>query len=119
VAENGSRFLLAYELYSWKAESGDDWEFALKPTTNRRKTPAELFDASRIRGLDSLDRKLGELEPGTTVVWFQKLMSRPGVVEKGAERLRVPPKDVVAKVKEMIERHELRLQGLDPPAPNP
>lgn len=111
-----------YDLYSWPSETGDGWEFALlSGETSRRKTPQEVLDAKRsLKGLDPLALAFDVLEKGSTVVWIEGLytaqrdpatgqMVDMGPV-KGAERLALPPNDVLDEVREIARDRNIKLR---------
>lgn len=99
-----------YELYSWEHSTGS-WSFCLLYTTDRQKTPEEVFsDKTALHGIEQLKRELSKLSPSSRVVWFDRLTLN-GVKIKGSEQLKYPPKKLIDEVKRYADAHGITVSG--------
>ncbi len=88
-----------YELYSWQARG--EWYFALLTGTNRLKSRREVrAPGARVRGVETLKRRLDLLAEGEEVSWSAGLV--PGMA--------LPPEGVVRDVKEHCDRRGIILR---------
>ena len=95
-----------YELYSWPAEQGDEWEFTLITGTNRLKTLEEIVAADvasesewvkiSVSGTEALKAVLDQLPQGERVTWI----SGEWLEQVGgpAGSIQLPGKDVVDEI---------------------
>jgi len=99
-----------FELYSWEQAKGG-WSFCLLYTTDRQKTPEEVFsDKTALQGIQQLENEMSKLPRSSRVVWFDRLALR-GVKTKGSERLRYPPKKIIDEVKRYADTREIKVSG--------
>lgn len=99
-----------YELYSWEHSKGG-WRFCLLYTTDRQKTPEEVFsDKTTLHGIEQLKNEMSKLPPSSRVVWFDRLTLN-GVKIKGSEQLKYPPKKIIDEVKRYGDAHEIKVSG--------
>lgn len=97
-----------YELYSWETSKGS-WNFYLTDTTNRQKTPEEVFsEKTALHGMEQLKRKMAKLPRGSRIVWFDRLTLK-GVSVRGSEPLKYPPKETVDEVRRFAHTHRIEL----------
>ena len=82
-----------YELYSWQIDS--EWYFSLLEGTNRLKTFEEVTaETAAVKGIESIERKLGHLSRGEQVFWgFRNIPN-----------LAMPPAGTVNEIKEFCAR---------------
>lgn len=99
-----------YELYSWPAEDGQEWQFVLMTGTNRLKTYEEIVSAENAvdesgwvrlsaTGTEGLKSLLSKLPDGESVTWIGREWMEQMGVPGGSFRL--PSDDVLDE----IERH--------------
>ena len=96
-----------YELYSWPAEKGNEWQFTLITGTNRLKTYEEIASVEDIvsesgwvkvsvTGTEALKAVLGQLPAGESVTWnsgdWLEQVSMP------AGSIRLPGEDVIDEI---------------------
>jgi hypothetical protein len=99
-----------YELYSWEHSKGV-WSFSLFYTTDRQKTPEEVFsDKTALHGIKQLTTEMSRLPPSSRVVWFDRLTLN-GVKIKGSEQLKYPSKKIIDEVKRYADAHEIKISG--------
>ena len=100
-----------YELFSWHEKKSGDWSFCILHNTNSEKSVQQVFGAkSRLRGLDALKGELAQLPAGATIVWLDRIpldASRP--VAKGSERLALPPRELVAEIRDAVANLSIKL----------
>lgn len=99
-----------YELYSWPAQDGQQWQHVLITGTNRLKTYEEIVPAENVTsesgwvrisatGTEELKSLLSQLPPGESVTWI----GGDWLEQMGSPRgtIRLPDQDVLDE----IERH--------------
>jgi hypothetical protein len=98
-----------YELYSWP-DTKDGWHFCLAPNTSMLKRARRLLDPRHtIRGVEALQRLIPTLAGTTEIVWLDHLQVGGGPKEPGSELFRLPPEDIIMRVRQTTERHHLTL----------
>lgn len=91
-----------YELYSWQVRG--TWYFSLIVGTNRQKTVSEVTSSRvRIKGTESLLRKLALLPAGEEVSWSSHRLPR----------MRLPPRKVVYRVNSFCRQQGIILRVAD------
>lgn len=99
-----------YELYSWPAQEGQGWQYALITGTNRLKTYEEIVSAQddavesgwvrfSASGVEELKALLSRLPDGESVTWLGGDWLEQMGVPRG--NIRLPDKRVIDE----IERH--------------
>ena len=107
-----------YELYSWPAEGGQEWQYVLMTGTNRLKTYEEIVSAENAvdesgwvrisaTGTEGLKALLSQLPDGESVTWigsdWLEQMGMPG----GSFRL--PNNDVIDEIERYCRRAGVEL----------
>lgn len=110
-----------YRLYSWRTESGKEWNFSiLEAWTSSYKSPSQVLDPKhRIVGLKGLERALDALPDGSEVLWIDGLFGRRldpktghlvlGDRIEGAEQLAFPPTTVMDRVRVLAREYKVDL----------
>ena len=99
-----------YELYSWQHSRGG-WNFSLLGNTSREKAVKEVFDKKGVlEGVRKLEEKLSEMPAGSKILWRDELLFN-GQKQKGSERLKYPPEDIVQEVKRYSSTHNIEVMG--------
>jgi hypothetical protein len=89
-------FSKCYELYSWKADSGE-WNFSVFGTCSHNRTQAEVTDPEMVlSNFTKFKDKIKKLPKGSSLVWFDHLDSKTSTRAK--EVIQYPPKDIYDEV---------------------
>jgi hypothetical protein len=105
-SERGSK---GFEIYSWRENA--DWRFSLLYGTNRFKFCPEIKSPKGALTLAQLEEELSRIAPMEYVSWHGP--DWPGMEKCG---IAYPPQDIVARVRGLGHRLELKLtDGASPP----
>lgn len=100
-----------YELYSWQTSKRRDWFFSVLYNTRREKSVREVFDKkTALKGVDQLKRKISELPAGSKILWLSQLTAN-GQKQKGSERLRYPPTNVIEEITRYAQSRNIQMLG--------
>lgn len=77
-----------WELYSWRNQQSNTWNFSLLQGTNRNKTEEEIKSSKATKDIDSLKAELKEIAPNESVSWLLN----------GAKGLEYPPEVIVDEI---------------------
>jgi hypothetical protein len=114
-SQNNS-IMSTYELYSWQQADGN-WNFCVLFTTSSQKTAQEVFSRKcTIHGTRNLKERISLLEPGSTIVWFDRL-TFGGIRVKGSETLKYPPRKIIDDVTKFAQERQITILGPNKPTP--
>jgi hypothetical protein len=100
-----------YELYSWQDAKKGEWNFSVLYNTSREKSVNEVFNKKTLlRGVDQLKVKISSMPRGSKIIWNDELLAN-GSKQKGSERLKYPPEEIVQEVKQCAQARNVEVLG--------
>ncbi len=98
-----------YELYSWQDARSGEWNFSVLYNTSRIKSVNEVFNKKTLlRNVEQLKQKIAGMPSGSKIIWNDELLAN-GRKQKGSERLKYPPEEIVQEIKQYAQARNVEL----------